>query len=694
MKIGGKLTYDRQEWISGAAVFGTERFGDACNNLQAQAQRLDYLRCSFDSVVTNRRLDGLKMPVLEFWDTLQARAKIRAESGGAGDGIPGDVYLELPFIAVARIHRMFSDRFEFKKSSVCSPFWNTLQFVGLPKAKMISDFNDFRWICKSPVLQQWFLRALQYELRSQLRPSCVHSYGFRRHTCTSDITALFREVFHYATLWDVPLIAAQQDVKTAFDSMPHELISKALTFKGVSSHFVGLHLRELSGMQATIKIPMVGETDLFPFCKGGKQGGVETPDEWRALVDFVLEPVVKAWENLHLGFCLVADAEEDKRIVTHAIWADNIVLFATSFCMMQKMINDVDCAFAVFRNLSGKRYFVWKPDSLEYIVAPSMTIGSHDGLKVPSDNGPLAYLRKDAIVLLGDSLDSEGSSANTLSFNLGRAEASFFKHQKLFCDRTQSIKVRLGAWSSTAGSTASYNAETWHLTGPMLNEIRTWERQMLRRLLRLRRRPGEGNMDFNKRSAAIIAMWMQKYGIAMVWERVLKSVFKAAWREANFALDDGAQPLKWVREIRSELWWQTYGFTNPQSKRRKTGILHARAGRQRTSWENPFVAAWGLHWRAQRDKCLTLSEWMHQWNDFRNRLSTVWQLPWIGIEMPDSTDINVAWASHHIPTSIADIPRTCPNPRADRWGERASVDSNRQPTGRASFVWVFVRKFR
>lgn len=70
--------------------------------------------------------------------------------------------------------------------------------------------------------------------------------------CTSDVG------LHYATVWKLPLIAALQDIGNTFDSMPHDLIGKALQFKGVSPLHVGLHLRELTGLQGKIKLPMAG----------------------------------------------------------------------------------------------------------------------------------------------------------------------------------------------------------------------------------------------------------------------------------------------------------------------------------------------------------------------------------------------------------------------------------------------------
>ena len=126
--------------------------------------------------------------------------------------------------------------------------------------------------------------------------------------------------------------------------------------------------------------------------------------------------------------------------------------------MTQKMIGDVDIAFGRFRNMAGERYFEWKPDSLEFIVNSSMAVGPQDELKLIHDEHVLQYKRKDSIILLGDSFDKDGSTSHSLEFNFGRAESSYFKNQKLVCDRIQSIKTRLKAWSTSPGATAPYNS--------------------------------------------------------------------------------------------------------------------------------------------------------------------------------------------------------------------------------------------
>ena len=131
-------------------------------------------------------------------------------------------------------------------------------------------------------------------------------------------------------------------------------------------------MQELAGLQGFMVLPNVGATPRFDFGRGGKQGGVETPDEWNAVVNYVLEPVVRRWGALGLGFKLLVCDGVISELINHAVWADNIILFAESFEHMQTMINDLDSAFAAHRMDSGERYFNWKPNSLEYIASGAL----------------------------------------------------------------------------------------------------------------------------------------------------------------------------------------------------------------------------------------------------------------------------------------------------------------------------------
>ena len=132
----------------------------------------------------------------------------------------------------------------------------------------------------------------------------VHSYGFRARSRCEMVTSLVRQLLYLAYNWNLPLLVAVQDVRTAFDAMHHAHIAEALEKRGVTPGLVAAHVKELSGIQAFITLPGVGDTAHFLYARAGKQGGVETPDQWNAFVDHVLEPVVVSWVARGFGFKL------------------------------------------------------------------------------------------------------------------------------------------------------------------------------------------------------------------------------------------------------------------------------------------------------------------------------------------------------------------------------------------------------
>jgi hypothetical protein len=78
-----------------------------------------------------------------------------------------------------------------------------------------------------------------YSFISDERVHTRPGYGFRQGTAVSDVTGLVREVLHSAQAWGMPLLIACQDIQTAFDSLPHELIKSSLLASGVAANDVG-----------------------------------------------------------------------------------------------------------------------------------------------------------------------------------------------------------------------------------------------------------------------------------------------------------------------------------------------------------------------------------------------------------------------------------------------------------------------
>ena len=520
------------------------------------------------------------------------------------------------------VFEMFKQYSCVRTHRLCSPFWKVLRFIGLPKDKAVEDFKGLRWICKSPVLQKWFLRSVRPRVRQKMLPSAIHSYGFREKTGAGDLTGLIRQMLYHARLWKLPLLIGCQDMQAVFDSMPHEGIKSSLLARGVPAHDVGLYVEQLSGMKATIHLPGVGETGDFTFSCGGKQGGIETPDEWRALVEHVMDPLVRSWSVAGYGFSL----GDGQILVSHAVWFDNIFLFVNSLPVMQQMVRDLDVAFGQLRHSNGARYLRWKPSSLEVLKGGSLRDVGLDQLTVEQDGDTLEYEVKPLLRLLGDMLDGEGSNVASMNHNLGKADIQYYKHRQTLRNRSLPLSKRLKAWTMSVSSVVEHCAATWHVTDKILHQVRSWELKMLRRLLGLYRRPSEGQADYNKQTADKITHWMTSCSMSFLYCRVLRAVFKAAWKEVVFTLDSGAALLREIRNYCRALWWTTLQSVSSRAKRRKLNVQHGAPGRPAAGWENPFVCAWGLHWQSVRDSCRNLAEWMVKWKDFCRSLEAKWEL--------------------------------------------------------------------
>ena len=178
------------------------------------------------------------------------------------------------------------------------------------------------------------------------------------------VTGLVRQLLYLASSWGLPLLVACQDVQTAFDTMRHSDIASTLCNRGVKAYLVAGMMRELTGLHAFMSLPAAGVTRPFDYSKGGKQGGVETPDQWNAVMDNMLEPLVVSWSMRKMGFCLQPDGK-DAIYFSHAVWADNIVLFAASLSMMQTMVHELTLSVT-------SRGFDWKASSLEVLPSGSL----------------------------------------------------------------------------------------------------------------------------------------------------------------------------------------------------------------------------------------------------------------------------------------------------------------------------------
>ncbi|CAK0809472.1 unnamed protein product, partial [Prorocentrum cordatum] len=190
----------------------------------------------------------------------------------------------------------------------------------------------------------------------------------------------------------MPLVVGTLDIKTAFETMRHGHVSRILLNKGLHPNLVRAMLREMSILFCSMVLPGMLASDSFPLEVGGKQGGVETLELFNCMVEFVLEPLVPSWRSRNFGILFDARCPP----LTHLIWADNFILFASSVQQFQTMAQELTTALAEIE-------FRWKPASMECMVCGSLIdeLVQTPLITEPGAETPLTFSLVSHLVLLG-----------------------------------------------------------------------------------------------------------------------------------------------------------------------------------------------------------------------------------------------------------------------------------------------------
>ena len=209
---------------------------------------------------------------------------------------------------------------------------------------------------------------------SSIHSTTVATYGFRSGYSCDDITSIMRQTICFSHHWGVYLVVGTLDIAVAFDSVDRQVMADILSRRGLHPNLVRAIMREVSFMKCNISLPGVDACDRFDMQTGGKQGGVETPTLFNAMIDSILLPVVKSWRQRSMGFSF---GDEDERPLSHLIWADNVILFAKSIVEFNQMAQDLTNAIYA----AG---FQWKLSSLECILCGGVTADSSNlGIQNP-----------------------------------------------------------------------------------------------------------------------------------------------------------------------------------------------------------------------------------------------------------------------------------------------------------------------
>ena len=212
---------------------------------------------------------------------------------------------------------------------------------------------------------------------------------------------------------------------------------------------------------------------------------------------------------------------------------------------------------------------------------------------------------------------------------------------------------KLQTWQREIHPIAMHGCRSWEITSTIMHRLRRWELILLRKVLCLRRKITNGDLetpwDFNTRTGRRIFKLFADTGVIPLWRKVLQATFKQAWRETMNPIAN-TNMLRAIRCDRSRAWWAAM-MANPSNKRETGSTKRARKGPVRM-WEDTIVEALGIHWRSQMASCTTHIQWQGITRNAVEDLIHKWKLPNTALPSKDKVRMRIEEKVHTIAQQI------------------------------------------
>ena len=196
-----------------------------------------------------------------------------------------------------------------------------------------------------------------------------------------------------------------------------------------------------------------------------------------------MKQMVQWWNEAGYG---VRWGYRGEKLLTHAIWADNIWIFATSHGMYQAMVD-------ILTNRLEAMKLRWTPASLEYMVVSDSPAPENQRITVSSvlhsEDGKgekvLVYKRTQHLDTVGVRLDTRGSTWTSVQARLAIANATVHADIKSWRSKGSRL-ARIKAFERHIHPRALHGSRTWHITDKILHELRRWENKTVASILGMR----------------------------------------------------------------------------------------------------------------------------------------------------------------------------------------------------------------
>jgi hypothetical protein len=318
------------------------------------------------------------------------------------------------------------------------------------------------------------------------------------------------------------------DVNKAFDSICHFRFVDAAVKHGVHPSLVAAILRELAGGDPTVSVQ--GFEGKPKIMGGGRQGGRDTPCIWNFVLWAALQGLVASWDDRSLVWCLDSDARTSNCKLNVQVWADDLVVYASTRADLELKLAELAHALAAAGLHIKPGSPQWTANAQEHFdFKGDFTIG---------DTGLPCVFQKNGMSILGVWLDPECRTSNTISHRMKAACVHWHGRKSQLCCRRAPLRKRIDRWMATVSRTLLWGCGAWACTIQELVHLDSFQLRCLRAMWNRREKAGSKPGEHIRKLTAHIRARLREWGVPLVSELALRFYHSWAGHCARFPAAD------------------------------------------------------------------------------------------------------------------------------------------------------------
>ena len=468
-----------------------------------------------------RKLGNVDPPLL-IGDVLAARASLqKGKAAGGGTPIVNEMVKLFPYLLLFVLWTMMCGRYDGSQTEVMTS-WLLILVNFIPKQQKLKSIKHFRGVCLLETISKLYMAVLIRMVSRQFDPwkFIVCNFAYQKKLCTSHLILTVKLLLFKSYDWrgsqSDRCCVGIGDIAQAFDNARVCTLYDALCSRRLPPALIAAIINEFRRLEAKPIFQNLEIDMKVAWSKSIKQGGVEGPWCWNQIMAWIMNLLAPAWIQSGWGVSLGNEGSEDDqfralhrpRVATHAIWSDNIFIFAKDRLELGKMMRSLTRVLA-------SNGLLWKPGSLAYLqnsseepsVDPngdciSFDVEPHEFSDcylheyLESNHlldGPLqiSIPRVTTYECLGTHLHENGEDGKAVTDQLLKAQNKFWVHKNIFKNKLISRDENFRFYCSHVVPVALHGCTVWSWTPALQQQLQVFENQCLRQIVWVQRLDNE-----------------------------------------------------------------------------------------------------------------------------------------------------------------------------------------------------------